>query len=633
MCGLLGCFVKNNISEKLLKKSLKLMSHRGPDSSNFQKYTIDKSFLYFCHARLAIIDLSKSGSQPFSSTCGNYSIIFNGEIYNYIEIKQKLIDLGYKFKTKTDTEVLLYALIEWGTDCLKQFVGMFAFSFFDKKQKKILFARDAFGIKPLFYFLKDEEIFFSSTINSLKNLVEKKFSINFQRSYDYLIHGDYDSNDSTFIKNVNHLPAAHYFYFDLNTKLMGKPTRWWSPNISSNRKISFHKASLKLRELFIKSVKLHLRSDVPLGIALSGGIDSSAVACVANYLNSNIKINTFSFISEDKKISEEKWIDNLNFRFNFRSHKIKISSGELESELQDLLEKQEEPFGSTSIYAQYKVYQKAKQKGFKVILDGQGADELLAGYYGYPGFRILSLLETKGLYAAHKFAKNWSKSFEKSYFIAWFYLFRIILPDQIYRIVRLIFGRNFKPSWFKKNFLKKEDIILKEQRSKLEKKNRGHRVKEAMLRAITDRGLQGLLRHADRNSMAFSIESRVPFLTIPIAEYLFSLPENYLISDKGLTKNIFRSAMKDIVPDQILNRKDKIGFETNEKFLLTSKKNIIKKWIFNACYPNFINKQKLIQEIEKITSGKMIFDNRIWRYINYIHWCNSLSKKNKKIFL
>ena len=630
MCGLLGCFVKNNIDEKLLKKSLKLISHRGPDSSNLQKYTIDKSFLYFCHVRLAIIDLSKSGSQPFSSTCGNYSIIFNGEIYNYLEIKKDLVNLGYKFKTKTDTEVLLYSLIEWGTDCLKQFVGMFAFAFYNKKQNKILFARDAFGIKPLFYFLKDEEIFFSSCINSLKSLIQKEFNINLQRSYDYLIHGDYDSNNSSFIKNINHLPAAHYFYFDLNTKLASKPKRWWDPDITTNSKMTFQEASLKLRELFIESVKLHLRSDVPIGVALSGGIDSSAVACVTNYLNPNIKINTFSFISENKKISEEKWIDNLNFTFNFRSHKIKISSRELESELQDLCYKQEEPFGSTSIFAQYKIYQKAKQASVKVILDGQGADELLAGYFGYPGFRILSLLETKGLYAAHKFAKNWAKSFKKSYFIAWFYLFRIILPDQIYRMVRLIFGRNFKPSWFKKNFLKKENIILKEQRSKLEKKNRGNRVKEAMLRAITGRGLQGLLRHADRNSMAFSIESRVPFLTIPIAEYLFSLPENYLISDKGITKNIFRSAMKDIVPDKILGRKDKIGFETDEKFLLTSKKNIINKWIYNADFPYFINKQKLIKEIEKITSGEMKFDKRVWRYINYIHWYNSLSKKTDK---
>ena len=627
MCGLLGCLTKKKLDKKLIEKSLNLMSHRGPDNSGILKFEINNNFLYFCHVRLSIIDLSKSGSQPFSSNCGNYSIIFNGEIYNYIEIKQKLVDLGYKFKTKTDTEVLLYSLIEWGTDCLKQFVGMFAFAYYDKKQKKILFARDAFGIKPLFYFLNDEEIFFSSTINSLKCLTQKKFDINLQRSYDYLVHGDYDSSNFSFIKNINHLPAAHYFYFDLNKKSASKPKRWWNPDISTTSKMSFQEASLKLKELFIESVKLHLRSDVPIGVALSGGIDSSAITSVAKYLNPKIKLNTFSFISSDNKISEEKWIDYLNLTLNLNYEKIQINNQKLEAEVHDLCEKQEEPFGSTSIYAQYKVYQKVRQANVKVILDGQGADELLAGYIGYPGYRILSLLETKNLYAAHQFVKNWSKSIEKSYFVAWFYFFRIILPDPIYKIIRLIFGRNFKPSWLKKHFLKKENIILKEKRSKLEKKNYGNRVKEAMFRAITKRGLQGLLRHADRNSMAFSVESRVPFLTIPIAEFLFSLPENYLISDTGLTKNIFRAAMKGIVPDKILNRKDKIGFETAEKKLLISKINFIKRFLYNTNFPYFINKKKLIEELEGILLNNRKFDKRVWRWINYIYWYNYFFQK------
>ena len=456
MCGLLGCYVKKELSKEKLNKSLRLMSHRGPDNSAVSKYIINKKFLYFGHVRLSIIDLSKSGSQPFSSPCGNYSIIFNGEIYNYKEIKKKLIYLGYKFKTKTDTEVLLNSLIEWGTDCLKDFIGMFAFAFYDNSRKKILFARDAFGIKPFFYFLDDREIFFSSSINSLGNLAKKKFDINFQRSYDYLVHGDYDSNSSSFIKNVDHLKPAHYFYFDLNTCLISKPTRWWNPDVSTCKNISFKKASLKLRELFIESIKLHLRSDVPIGVALSGGIDSSSIASVVKYVDSNIKLKTFSFISEDKKISEEKWIDYLNALFDFNSNKITISSNTLEDDLIDLCEKQEEPFGSTSIYAQYKVFKKVKQSNVKVILDGQGADELLAGYLGYPGYRILSLLEKKGLSSAHKFAKNWSKLFKKSYFMAWFYYFRIVLPDPIYKIVRLVFGRNFKPSWIKSNFLKKK---------------------------------------------------------------------------------------------------------------------------------------------------------------------------------
>lgn len=459
--------------------------------------------------------------------------------------------------------------------------------------------------------------------------MQQKVHLNLQRSYDFLVHGDYDSNSSSFIKNINHLKAAHYFYFDLDKKLASRPIRWWKPNISTNNKISFQEASLKLRELFIKSVKLHLRSDVPIGIALSGGLDSSSIASVVKYIDPHIKFKTFSFISDDKKISEEKWVDYLNSKLNYNSQKVRLKSKDLKVEIKDLCAKQEEPFGGTSVYAQYKIFSKVKQTGVRVMIEGQGADELLAGYLGYPGYRILSLLESKGLNAAHKFVKNWSKSFQKSYFIPWFYLFRIILPDQIYKNIRLLLGRNFKPSWLKNNFLKNKYIFLNEKRSKLEKKNHGNRVKEAMLRSITDRGLQTMLRHGDRNSMAFSIESRVPFLTIPLAEFLFSLPENYLISDKGLTKNIFRTAMRGIVPNKILERRDKIGFETNEKKLLSLEMINLKKWIYNAKFPSFIDKTKFIKEIYKTSSLIKTNNARIWRMINYIYWYNYITNEKK----
>jgi asparagine synthase (glutamine-hydrolysing) len=631
MCGIFGHFSTDFACDRVILKSrfvaaLDSLHHRGPDNRGLESLSIQQGNnlppfeLTFGHTRLSIIDLSSSGHQPMHSSDGRFVIVYNGEIYNYKELRNELKDLGHIFNTRSDTEILIAAWSQWGPESLKKLIGMFAFAIFDKIDQTLTLARDAFGIKPLFYHNDGDSIYFASELLALIKLIPKKLNINLQRSYDYLVHNSYDSNSDTFFQEINHLLPAHFITFDLKDVSKFKSVCWWKPNITTNANLSFEEATRKLRTLFLDSVKLHLRSDVPLGVALSGGIDSSALASVVRYLEPNISLNTFSYIASDLNISEEKWIDLLNKKLNAKSHKITIQNHEIFDDLCDILLKQGEPFSSTSVYAQYRVNKLIKTTGVKVILDGQGADEILAGYFGYPGHRLLSLIETKGWITAHKYAKCWAQLPGGGYMLAWKSLALLKLSDWFYNLLDKIKLRDFQPKWLNMNYFIKYNVKLKKIRIKLNKENRGQRVKEALAYALTKEGLQSLLRHSDRNSMAFSIESRVPFLTIPIVEFLLSLPENYLISEEGVTKHIFREAMRDIVPNDILDRKDKIGFATPELNWLSSKPKIIKKWIEQSVGIPFINKKVLLKNFEKILHGNKSIDGHIWRSINYLLW-------------
>lgn len=622
MCGFVGCVVKQKIDDNLMSYSLKMIEHRGPDHSSFSSEKIDGRFVYLGHTRLAVIDLSEQAYQPFESSCQRYLLIYNGEIYNYKELREELQGFGCVFNTESDTEVLLNALIHWGMAALQKFVGMFSFVLLDRAKKKLTLARDAFGIKPLIYAQKGSELYFASELQTLLNLRQDNPKPDLQRAYDYLVHGDYDSSSNSFVEGVQHLLPAHYFTFDLEAGKSSVPESWWRPELRKPSTLSFDQAVERLRELFLDSIKLHLRSDVPLGVALSGGIDSSAVVSAVRYLRPEMPLATFSYVADDESISEEKWVDCLNKEMRTQGHKIVASEREMQADLDEMLLKQGEPFGSTSIYAQYRVFQLAKENGVTVTLDGQGADELLAGYSGYPGHRLLSLIESSGWLAAHRYAKRWAKFPGRSYLLAWKYLGRIKLPDWLYALVRKSMGRDFQPPWLNTKYLAQNGVRFAEERAPMSDENRGQRVKEALANSLMRRGLPALLRHGDRNSMAFSIESRVPFLTLPLAEFLLSLPEHYLISEDGVTKHVFREAMRGIVPDSHLDRKDKVGFATPESTWLYSMADILKEWIDQAPDLAFLDKGALLKEFDEVMEGKRSFDGRVWRWVNYLRWCS-----------
>ena len=616
MCGLLGGYFKESSQGSIsdFEEALQQIAHRGPDDRGYEIFRRDfPGQLFLGHNRLSILDLSSAGRQPMSMEDEKLTIVFNGEIYNFKELRKQLRSEGYRFNTDTDTEVLLKAFHRWGMDCLPKLIGMFAFCVYDKEAQKITLVRDPFGIKPLFFCQASDRFIFASEIQSVIRLLAEKPGADLYTTYHYLVHGEYDSSERTFFSNIYHLRPGTYISFDLQGQKLSELTTWWSPKTECDKNVSLYTAAELVREQFLTNVKLHLVSDVPVGAALSGGIDSSSIVCAVRHLEPEMPIHTFSYIAEGTEKSEESWVDLINSHTNAIAHKVTATSQDLLNDLDDLIKTQGEPFGSTTIYAQYRVFKLAGQHGIKVMLEGQGADELLAGYLGYPGERLLSLFEEKKLLAAFAFAKDWATWPGRNYRRSWMYLGRTILPDGLYRSARLLLGRNFEPDWLNIDVFKDTGIIPKENRHTRTKAGYGRRVIERLASSLHNRGLQHLLRQGDRNAMRFSIENRPAFLTAQLTELLYSLPENYLISANGQTKHIFRQAMRGIVPDESLDRKDKIGFDTPEEDWKGTMIDAINSGLEQAP-SNIVNKHVFKKKAKNFSS------KRLWRILNYLKW-------------
>ncbi len=622
MCGIAGGFWRNDLPsvEERVRSAIDLMRHRGPNDSGVETVHEAGGTVSIGQNRLSIIDLSSGGHQPMLSGDGDLAIVFNGEIYNYRELREELRAAGHVFRSESDTEVLLTAWAEWGKACLPRLEGMFAFVVHDRHRGRLTCVRDAFGIKPFFYALDGGGIQFASELPAVLALRGGPAQPDLQRAYDYLVHGNYDSMERTFIEGVCHLLPGTLIEIDLRAKRPVEPERWWSAPTAEGQAISFRDAAEIVREKFLHNIRLHLRSDVPLGAALSGGIDSSAVVCAIRHIEPDIPIHTFSYIAEGSDVSEEKWVDLVNDVTGATPHKVKATAEDLARDLDRIVSVQGEPFGSTSIYAQYRVFKLARDSGVTVTLDGQGADELLAGYSGYPGPRLLSLYESGRYGAMHRFAKRWGEWPDRSYRQAWMYLGRSVFPDGLYARARKVLGRDFRPAWLKTGLLSDAGVEFRESRPVFQPFNRKRRVVEQLAHSLQVHGLPHLLRHGDRNAMAFSIESRVPFLTIPMAELLLSLPEDHLISDAGETKHVFRAAMRGIVPDAILDRRDKIGFATPERDWFLRMAPMTREWLQDAGTVPFLNGDALLVAFDDVVAGRAPFTWQVWRWVNYVRW-------------
>jgi asparagine synthase (glutamine-hydrolysing) len=622
MCGIIGGFWKSapeNLDD-IFSASLKLLAHRGPDDQGVLITTESYGTLTLGHRRLSIIDLSPAGHQPMYSADGRYVIVFNGEIYNYLELKQELSGLGHTFYTDTDTEVLLVAWDTWGDNCLQKLIGMFSFALFDTVVQTLTCVRDAFGIKPLFYKHTGEVFIFGSELPPLMHLDGEDHQLNRQRAFDFVIHCIQDQGTDTFVKEYHHVPPAHYVEFDLNDPALLRTKRWWTPSIKENTAISFDQAAEKLRELFLDSVRMHLRSDVPLGAALSGGIDSSALVCAMRYLEPHMPIHTFSYIADDERLSEEKWIDIVNNHVNASVHKIYVNQSELIEDLEDIVKVQGEPFGSTNMYAQYRVFKEAHKHGITVVLEGQGADETLAGYEGYAGQRMRSLFEKGNLSAMISFAAAWKKWPGRQSRSAWKALAGQLINDKIFNAALKYTNTGNGPAWMKEDRFTEERILQSPNRPATSKEGRNRRVPEVLTYAISGGNLASLLRYGDRNAMRFSIENRVPFLTLPLVNFLFSLPEHFLVSSDGQTKCVFRAAMRGIVPDVILDRKDKIGFETPMSKWMSAVAPDIKNILRYADKFSFLDTDKMIDTFESSISDTGKWNIQVWRMVNLVWW-------------
>ena len=594
------------------------LSHRGPDDEG---YWIDSHFknIGLAQRRLSIIDLTSAGHQPMFYDNKNLAIVFNGEIYNYLELRDELKSLGYKFKSQSDTEVILAAYKEWGIKCLERFNGMWAFALYDKKNKLIFSSRDRMGVKPFYYYFDKNKFLFASEIKAILKHPEIKAKPNDKIIWDFVVCGLVDHSEETFFADIKELRPGHCMIIKTRNP-KSEIRKYWDLDPTTKAEYKNDKEyAERFRELFIDSVKLRLRSDVPIGTCLSGGLDSSAIVCVVNNFlkNSGIKQlgdwqKTFSSVYDDKKYpgcDEQPFIREVIKKTKAKRNYVFPSGEKLIKEIKEIIWHHDYPFTSTSIYAQWNVFRLAKQNGIKVMLDGQGADELLAGYHPFFGIYFGELLRQYRLgrlfYESYKYSKNHHNS--------------------VYTVLRDLFinlGQKGVFGGFFSRFIKSQwseyDLFKASWRNKHQPPAMIQPTDNVFKNALHSGfkiGLVSLLRYEDRDSMAFSIESRVPFLDYRLVEFIYSLPDNQKIN-KGQTKWVMRQALKGILPEKIRTRQDKIGFATPEEIWMREQLGKEMKKIFASEKFNgrgYFVQGKTLAEFERYLRGEHKNFQLFWR--------------------
>jgi asparagine synthase (glutamine-hydrolysing) len=600
MCGIAGILNKKEIQQtdndvlllQSLQKMAAVLAHRGPDGEGF--WLNETSTVGLAHRRLAVIDTSKAAAQPmhyafFSgeiSKQNRYTITYNGEIYNYIELRDELQSYGYRFESKSDTEVLLAAFDCWEEACLQKLDGMFAFVIWDAKKQLLFAGRDRLGEKPFYFYYDDAHFIFASEMKALwaagvPKIVDDKMLVNYL-ALGYVQNGN--DKEQTFYKDIFALPPAHYLLFDFS-QFDYQVHPYWKIDKEQVADITPDQAIDKFNKLFSLSISRRMRADVPLGTSLSGGLDSSAVVA-AIFQNQALSKNqkTFSAVFPGFEKDESKYIQSVVNKFKLNNYRITPTAAHLLQHFEKICYHQEEPFQSASILAQYKVYELARQQGVTVVLDGQGADELLAGYPKYVHWYLQQLINRKKFTTAKKERQsfrnndvdfNWGMG---NYLAAYLPAHAAIhleskayssitrQPDIEPQLIRSLRGREWEGI--------QKPVITK--------------LNDMLFYNTTMLGLEELLRFADRNSMAHGVEVRLPFLQHQLVEFIFSLPANYKLQN-GWTKWLLRKAMAKKLPAEVVWRKDKIGYEPPQQqwmadplmtdYIQESKKVLVKKGI------------------------------------------------------
>ena len=610
MCGIAGIIqsTASRYDKEHLKKMTGALSHRGPDGEGF--WQNESTDVLLGHRRLSIIDISDAAHQPFQYA-GRYSIVHNGEIYNYIELKEQLQQKGYSFRSQSDTEVIAAAYDCWKNDCVDYFDGMFAFAIWDEKEKILFAARDRFGEKPFFYFYTNDEFIFASEMKALW-AAGIEYKPNQKMLFNFITIGYTDNPEQpgeTFFENIHKLPAATTLTLSVEKWEVVLEKYWDIDPEEENKKITDHEAMEQFNQLLTRSVKRRLRSDVSIGTSLSGGLDSSSIVALINEQQvPNYKSQAFTAIFPGYEKDELAFSKQIAERFSLQQFTTAITPDQLADDWEKICYHQEEPVGSASVYAQYKVFELAKEQNVKVLLDGQGADETLAGYHKYYQwywqelYRKRKLSGSKELIAA-KEAGVQEKFTYKNIIASYFPDFTTIALEQQYLL----------------KAIRQEDLakdFVKLQSKEAYYTRPGHYTLNGVLHFNTcTHGLEELLRYADRNSMAHGREVRLPFLNHELVEFVFSLPSRYKIRN-GWTKWLLRETMKTHLPESIAWRKDKIGFEPPQK-----------KWMENSRIQEAMQEAKRKLVDQKILNPEVLqkkikpqaaheADSYDWRYFS-----------------
>lgn len=641
MCGIVGVIHQKSLSDSFERRTLgamELLSHRGPDGQGLSQYPSPGEFATtFGHKRLSIIDLSEGGAQPMTLLGEKFGVVFNGEIYNYRELREKLATVGCTFRTESDTEVLLHAWKVWGEKALSKLEGMFSFAIHDFESGSLTLVRDAFGIKPLFYSKEEDSFAFGSEPMTLLKLRGIKATPNLRIAKTFLENGSYDKSAQTFFEGIfSVLPGQLIKVTPVGSRLNVSETQWYSPKFIE-RKITRGVAAAEIRGSFLDAVKLNMRSDVPIGATLSGGLDSTAVVAAMRLLEPDLELKTFSFVSPGNLNDESSWSSLAATDLGVQNFQVSLQPLEFGKDMENLIRAQGEPFGTTSIYAQYKVFERASQEGITVTLDGQGADEVFAGYHGFPDARFRSLAERHKYRELFDLTKKWASWPNRD--IKWANLIaaQSVLLDLQKRFPLMsvlsapralaahVFSKQFSGGF--SGVWNPDFPVQADEGPPLESESEyfGRRLIEQLSFSLGIGNVTQLLRHSDRSSMYWSIESRVPFLTHKLIGHALSLPEEYLLGNDGETKSIFREAMRGIVPDKIRERRDKIGFEAPNKSLPFREEfglDRMREAISSIPVLNQVGIKSLVSDRD---SSSDAHDWRLFRVWNYIKWWEQFS--------
>tara|TARA_B100001971_G_scaffold129103_1_gene119073 strand:+ start:124464 stop:126230 length:1767 start_codon:yes stop_codon:yes gene_type:complete len=578
MCGILGYIAKNKIiSRSDFEEYLNLLQHRGPDAYGICEFPN----VLLGHRRLSIIDLKPHSDQPFKSD--NYTLIYNGEIYNYKEIRDELRVEGSKFKTESDTEVLIEAYKKWGKDCVKKLLGMWSFAIYDSESRELFASRDPFGIKPFYYIDNKDFFYFSSEIKPLLKS-QKKIIGNEENILNYLILNLDEHPTNTFFKNIKKLKAGHNLIIK-NNKL--DTYRYFNINETKN--------SDNLNDQIRMSIKEHLTADVEVGTCLSGGLDSSIISSIAS---DSVNGSFFGITAISQENDESFFAKKLASSKNLTHNIFTPTINDINENLKECLYFQEEPVGSLSIIMQYLVMKVANESKIKVLLDGQGGDEIFLGYERYYSTVLLEHLLNFSYVKLIKDIISIKRNSKLNYtqIIKYFFYFNFLS-------IRKIFIKN-----------KNKGIFLKEKINRALKNdyiNVKKSTKELQIKELTLEQLPHLLRYEDKNSMRFSIEARVPFVYPPITQRALSLSNNQKVHN-GFSKYFLRKNFEGLLPDEVIWRKEKAGFESPENQWMNSNMDDIKEVIYNS---------RLLDTLV-IDKGKVFqLDHRtIWRFYNLAIW-------------
>jgi asparagine synthase (glutamine-hydrolysing) len=632
MCGIAG--VISGTDERLLEIAIEMAAiarHRGPDGNStciasttgWQFGGEDHpTWCGLAHNRLAIIDLAPTSDQPIISKDGRFSLVYNGEIYNYKELRAELEKTGVVFTSSGDAEVLLEALIHWGENVLNRLRGMFAFAFVDSVTRDVLMARDTLGIKPLYYSTRGDKFYFCSEIKQLTVIPEWKAQPNHEVLASFLFWGTSDIGNQTAFRGVSSLPGGHLL------KLNGlHPENYeiqkWANFKNSKFEGTYEEASVAFSKIFNETIGFHLRSDVAIGSCLSGGLDSSAIVSSAHHWYGGEILNhvTVTASSEDSRIDETKYAKMVSDQVFATAIVVKPERSELWDLLPTIAWHQDEPIASSSIYAQWKVFEAARNSKIKVMLDGQGGDEVLAGYDSFVNIWLLELLTHARL---GRFWSEYQKFSGENRTNIQGFTGMIVSSSGSRRLMTILGKLKSRAELDPKHSLGpklRRSLPLRSPFQPIGKTNKS--VGDLSIDMLTRTSLPKLLRYEDRSSMAHGIEARVPFCDVELVTFLLSLPSRYLIGKNG-TKRILRSALQGIIPEGILNRHDKVGFETAQSQWLKDSIPEINQALqgLNKRLPKFIpdwtlDSTKLAESVNKNDSAL------IWRMVSVAAWAEA----------